>query len=121
MKKSPDAYILATHIHESFHGQNDILTLEEIATSGVRFRKGSSSSRTSQRLEITGQLNDVPTHQTLALTALGRYHLSTVDQRYGGGHTQVVIMPESTGEGFTELANSLFMHKLVEIAMVRED
>jgi hypothetical protein len=119
MKKTADAYILAAHIHNSFLGINDILTPEELLDSGVTVRTGSTSSNTSQRIETIGELDEVPVHQTVALDGLDRYHLSTVDLRYGGKHTQTVIMPESPVENLSVIANTLFMHKLVEIAQAR--
>jgi hypothetical protein len=123
MIKSRDAYIIASHIHGSFFGNNGNLTPAELFNSGVTRRVGSESSKTSRRIETEGILSEVPVHQTLALDGLGRYHLSTVDLRERGKHTQVVIMPEPSPESPPEhleaLTNSLFMRKLVEIAHAR--
>lgn len=115
-----DAYRVASHIHDSFLGINDMLTQEELANSGVTSQIGSTSSKTSQRIETRGILDEEPVHQTLALDGLDRYHLSTVNLRYGGKHTQTVIMPESPLENLDTLVNSLFMRTLIEIARARQ-
>ncbi|MBW3569403.1 hypothetical protein KY385_04705 [Candidatus Parcubacteria bacterium] len=116
MIKNTDAYTIASHIHDSFLGINDILSEEELAHSEVAVTIGSTSSKTSQRIETEGNLNGEQVRQVLALDKRDMYHLSTLELKDRGKLTQAHIGTQSPLENLEILAGSLFMHKLVEIA-----
>lgn len=120
MSEVSETCALASHIHDSFFGDNDLLSPDEIKASQVVAQIGSTSSKTSQRIQAYGEIGGQEAFQTLAKDKDGMYYLSTTSTRDGGGHFQFDVRPDSSLEAVEILANTFFMHKLVAIAHARE-
>jgi len=119
MVKSPDSYKIASHIHDTFLGINGLLTAVELVQSEVVISIGSSSSKTSQRIETRGIVNGKRVSQVLALDGRDMYHLATLELEENGKLIKAHIGPQSPVENLDVLVNTLFMHKLVKIALAR--
>lgn len=116
MYKGSEAYTLAEHIHSSFFGTDATLSVSDVHNSRVRSAVGSSSSKTSERIEVTDTLEGARVHQTLAKDKFGTYHLSTTSSEPGAVHLQTDIRPNTSFAAVELLAGTIFMHKLVAIA-----
>lgn len=111
--KVSEAYVVAEHLHDTFFGNNDLLSPAQLAMSGVRATIGSSSSSTSQRIETEGVVNGRPAKQTLAKDRRGVFHLSTTF--YQGELVQADIRPSSDPGRTDTIVDSLFMRRLAQV------
>ena len=118
MPETSPVYRVAAHIHESFFGSSGLLTPDEIAASGVTRSVGSTSSRTSQRIQAEDRIDGRLRCQTLARDIGGVFHLSTTFN-CGGKHIQHDIRPDTPADAMEVITDTIFMHRLVAIGLAR--
>lgn len=102
------AYTETEKIHDAFFEPSGLLTDVEIIMSGVGTCIGSTSSRTSKRIETVGYVDGRWAKQTLAKDINGNFRLSTTFLEYGGEHVQADIRPESPNESLDIVEGMLF-------------
>jgi hypothetical protein len=120
MSEASIAYELTSHLHETFLGENNVITDEERNRSGVRLADGEINK--TLKIHVGGYIDGKPCYQSLAKDKFGNFHLSTVSCEHGPGnpHTQIDIRPESPDVLLDFIAESLFMQALIHLAVSRQ-
>ncbi len=113
MTEVSPAYFVTERLHSLFFGRSGSLSEQELYESGVYAVVGSSSSRTTERLEARGEIDGRLAKQTLARDRFGNFHMSTTFLEYGGKHAQADIRKASLPGTFDVIADSLFMNALL--------
>jgi hypothetical protein len=121
MIEASDAYVVTQHLHNTFFGINDVLSEAEIVASNVHARIGSTTSVTSQRLEVNGERNSFAVSQTLAQGMSGNFSVYGPTERDvpERTHIQQDIRRDVPSEMLEVIVGSLFMRALVDAANSR--
>ncbi len=106
------SYTLAQELFDTFQGNSDLLSTEEVRQSDVYVSPGHMTNVVG--IEASGEKEGVRVYQRLSLGKTGLYYLSTTYGYPHGGYERRHITPSTEG-GLDVLVDSFFVESFTKI------